>query len=58
MFAKNRIILLDDTFSALDGETERHVFANLLGSNGILRRHGITIVLVSSSGKFALMKPV
>ncbi|TPX11841.1 uncharacterized protein E0L32_007578 [Thyridium curvatum] len=57
VFAKNRIILLDDTFSALDGETERHVFANLLGSNGILRRQGITIVLVSSSDMVVVMGP-
>ncbi|KAJ9155467.1 p-loop containing nucleoside triphosphate hydrolase [Pleurostoma richardsiae] len=51
VFARCEIVLLDDAFSALDGETEHRVFENLLGARGVLRRSGVTVVLVSNNAK-------
>lgn len=51
MFARCDIVLLDDTFSALDGETERKVFANLCGSQGIFEKLKTTVVLISNSSE-------
>ncbi|KAF8205875.1 hypothetical protein K438DRAFT_1963648 [Mycena galopus ATCC 62051] len=44
-YARADLILLDDVFSALDGETEAHVFASLFGPDGMLK--GKTTVLVT-----------
>ncbi|KAK9424055.1 putative ABC transporter [Seiridium unicorne] len=52
LFAACDIILLDDTFSGLDGETEQTVFNNLFAPNGLLRRQGTTAVLVSNSTQY------
>lgn len=51
IFARDEIVLLDDTFSALDGETEDRVFDNLLGPSGLLKRLRATIVLVSNNSE-------
>ncbi|KAJ7759637.1 P-loop containing nucleoside triphosphate hydrolase protein [Mycena metata] len=45
VYARADLVLLDDVFSALDGETEAHVFASLFGPEGMLR--GKTTVLVT-----------
>ncbi|KAJ7224728.1 P-loop containing nucleoside triphosphate hydrolase protein [Mycena haematopus] len=45
VYARADLILLDDVFSALDGETEAHVFASLFGPEGMLK--GKTTVLVT-----------
>ncbi|KAF7344066.1 p-loop containing nucleoside triphosphate hydrolase protein [Mycena venus] len=45
VYARADLVLLDDVFSALDGETEAHVFASLFGPNGMLK--GKTTVLVT-----------
>lgn len=37
----------------MDGETEKAIFENLLGRNGLLRRLKATIVLVSNSSKYS-----
>ena len=52
MFARCDILLLDDTFSGLDGETEQAVFNNIFGPTGLIRRLKTTVVLVSNSCKF------
>ncbi|KAI1772542.1 putative ABC transporter [Hypoxylon cercidicola] len=52
IFARYPIALLDDTFSALDGDTERTVFYNLLGPAGLLRRMGVTVVLATNSSQY------
>ena len=49
MFAPCDIAVLDDCFSALDGETERKTFENLLGLEGLFRIHKTTVVLVTNS---------
>ncbi|KAJ7151958.1 P-loop containing nucleoside triphosphate hydrolase protein [Mycena filopes] len=41
--------LLDDTFSALDAHTARHVFQSLFGSDGLLRGRGV--ILISHSAQ-------
>ncbi|KAF8145129.1 P-loop containing nucleoside triphosphate hydrolase protein [Mycena galopus ATCC 62051] len=45
VYARADLILLDDVFSALDGETEAYVFASLFGPDGMLK--GKTTVLVT-----------
>ncbi|KAJ7359935.1 P-loop containing nucleoside triphosphate hydrolase protein [Mycena albidolilacea] len=45
VYAQADLILLDDVFSALDGETEAHVFVSLFGQDGLLK--GKTTVLVT-----------
>ncbi|KAJ7880551.1 ABC transporter type 1, transmembrane domain-containing protein [Mycena olivaceomarginata] len=37
VYAQADLVLLDDVFSALDGETEAHVFESLFGSEGMLK---------------------
>ncbi|KAJ7364775.1 P-loop containing nucleoside triphosphate hydrolase protein, partial [Mycena albidolilacea] len=45
VYARADLVLLDDVLSALDGETEAHVFASLFGPDGMLK--GKTTVLVT-----------
>ncbi|KAJ7827389.1 P-loop containing nucleoside triphosphate hydrolase protein [Mycena leptocephala] len=45
VYARADLVLLDDVFSALDGETEAHVFSSLFGPDGMLK--GKTTVLVT-----------
>ncbi|CZS88754.1 related to multidrug resistance protein [Rhynchosporium graminicola] len=52
VFARCDIILLDDTFSGLDGETEQTVFDHLLGPKGLMRHLKTTVVLVSNSSQY------
>ncbi|RFU26545.1 hypothetical protein B7463_g9807, partial [Scytalidium lignicola] len=52
VFARCDIVLLDDTFSALDGETEREVFENLCSSQGIFKKLKTTVILVSNSTQY------
>lgn len=40
-------MILDDIFSGLDTITEDHIFSRLLGTNGLLRQLGTTIILVT-----------
>ncbi|KAI9643325.1 hypothetical protein NHQ30_007944 [Ciborinia camelliae] len=54
LFARSDILLLDDTFSGLDGATEQTIFDNLFGPTGLVRRLRTTVVLVSNSCKFSL----
>lgn len=45
VYSRASLVLLDDPFSALDGETASHVFEHLFGPTGLLR--GRTVVLVT-----------
>jgi ABC-type bacteriocin/lantibiotic exporter with double-glycine peptidase domain len=49
LFVRCDVIVLDDFFSALDGETEKNIFDNLFGPGGALRRNDVTTILVSNS---------
>ncbi|KAF2421220.1 putative ABC transporter [Tothia fuscella] len=52
LFAKCDILLLDDTFSGLDGKTERIVFNNLFGLKGFVRRSQSSVVLVCNASQY------
>ncbi|KAK1831127.1 ABC transporter, partial [Podospora conica] len=52
VFARCELVLLDDCFSALDGETETQVFTNLLGPEGLFRKQVRTVILVANSAQF------
>jgi ABC-type bacteriocin/lantibiotic exporter with double-glycine peptidase domain len=50
VYARKDIIFLDDVLSGLDADTENCVFHNLLGQDGLLRKHNTTVLMTSSSG--------
>lgn len=53
VYARYAIIVLDDSFSALDGPTQRQVIANLLGRPaGLLRKLGATVVWISTATQY------
>ncbi|KAI0117845.1 putative ABC transporter [Nemania sp. FL0031] len=52
LFARSDILLLDDTFSGLDGETEQTIFDNLFGFDGLIRRFKTTVLLASNSSQY------
>lgn len=43
LYAQPEILILDDIFSALDKQTEEHIFSSLFGENGLL--YGKTVIL-------------
>lgn len=47
VYSRGDIIVLDDSFSALDNQTELQIVNNLLGLEGILRKLGSTVVWIS-----------
>lgn len=51
LYARCEIVVLDDSFSALDGKTEIRIVENLLGPGGLLRQSGTTVFLITNSGK-------
>ncbi|KAE8153728.1 P-loop containing nucleoside triphosphate hydrolase protein [Aspergillus avenaceus] len=51
IYARPRILVLDDCLSGLDANTEHLVLENLVGVRGFLKEHSITTFLVSSSRK-------
>ncbi|KAF1994323.1 hypothetical protein P154DRAFT_585907 [Amniculicola lignicola CBS 123094] len=51
VYARAPIILLDDSFSALDGKTERTIVENLLGPEGYFKKNATTVVYNTNSGK-------
>jgi ABC-type multidrug transport system ATPase subunit len=55
IYARCDIVILDDSFSALDGKTENRIVENLLGPEGHFRKMGTTVFLITNSGKLALL---
>ncbi|KAJ5832236.1 hypothetical protein N7474_000547, partial [Penicillium riverlandense] len=51
VYARRKIILLDDALSGLDATTENHLFHSLFGHYGLLREIGTSIIVASSSVK-------
>ncbi|KAI0156771.1 putative ABC transporter [Xylariaceae sp. FL1272] len=51
LFSKRDILLLADTFSGLDGDTEQLIFNNIFGPNGFVKRFKTTVVLVTNSAQ-------
>lgn len=51
MYARKDIVILDDVLSSLDAATEDHIFHHLIGTHGLLRSIGSTVIFASSSVK-------
>lgn len=52
LYARCEIVILDDTFRALDGKTEKVIVHNLLGPDGIFRNHGTTAIVITNSAQY------
>ncbi|KAI0401067.1 putative ABC transporter [Xylaria palmicola] len=52
LYARCDILLLDDTFSGLDGETERTIFESLFTASGLTRQLKTSAVLISNSSQY------
>ena len=51
LYARCDIMLLDDSFSALDGKTERQIVDNIIGSEGYFKKAGVTSFIITNSSK-------
>ncbi|KAG2419513.1 hypothetical protein HFD88_004309 [Aspergillus terreus] len=49
VYARAPLVVLDDTLSALDAQTERLVFHRLLSKQGLFQHLGATVILVTHS---------
>jgi ATP-binding cassette subfamily C (CFTR/MRP) protein 1 len=47
LYSRKKALLLDDVFSGLDLSTERIVAQNVLGPDGLCRRHGLTVLMTA-----------
>ena len=54
LYARPEVFLLDDVLSALDKRTEKTIADKLLGSNGLFKKLGATVVLVTHASEFLL----
>ncbi|KAE8142964.1 P-loop containing nucleoside triphosphate hydrolase protein [Aspergillus pseudotamarii] len=52
LYARCEIVILDDIFRALDGKTEEAIVHNLLGPDGIFRKHGTTAIVITNSAQY------
>ncbi|KAI7229242.1 multidrug resistance-like protein [Hortaea werneckii] len=53
LYSRKRPMIFDDVFSALDKRTAKNVFRKVFGTDGLLRRLGLTAVLVTQSAQHA-----
>lgn len=51
VYARKKLLLLDDIFSALDPKTKDKIIARLLGADGLLRKTKSTIVLITHESR-------
>ncbi|KAJ5285818.1 hypothetical protein N7524_001124 [Penicillium chrysogenum] len=51
VYARRKIVILDDALSGLDATTENHIFHSLLGTRGLLKEIESTVIVASSSVK-------
>lgn len=51
VYARRKVIILDDALSGLDATTESHIFHNIFGNMGLLREIGTSVIFASSSVK-------
>ena len=49
LYLQSDMLILDDIFSGLDADTEEHVFRQVFGPDGLLRRRGSTVILCTHS---------
>ncbi|KUL85014.1 hypothetical protein ZTR_07785 [Talaromyces verruculosus] len=47
LYARTQLALFDDVLSALDARTSEHILTHVFGNHGLLRKHGVTVVLVT-----------
>lgn len=47
IYSRHQVVVLDDVFSGLDASSEERIFLRLLGSSGVLRKSGTTVVLAT-----------
>ncbi|KAF3402447.1 Metal resistance protein YCF1 [Talaromyces pinophilus] len=47
LYARTQLALFDDVLSALDARTSEHILKHVFGNHGLLRKHGVTVVLVT-----------
>ncbi|PSR92117.1 P-loop containing nucleoside triphosphate hydrolase protein [Coniella lustricola] len=52
VYTQCRIVVLDDSFCALDGKTEYQVIKNLLGPQGVFRQRNTTVVWISNGAQY------
>ncbi|KAK5123894.1 hypothetical protein LTR85_002090 [Meristemomyces frigidus] len=52
LYARKRLLVVDDALSGLDANTSRQVFSNIFGSNGIYKRYGMTAILATHSVQY------
>ncbi|KAK8149436.1 hypothetical protein G3M48_007029 [Beauveria asiatica] len=55
ILARQDLIILDDTLSALDASTQRHITNNLFGPNGLFKELGTTVVLITHTMQYLLL---
>jgi ATP-binding cassette, subfamily C (CFTR/MRP), member 1 len=58
LYSQKEIALLDDVLSGLDANTEKHIFEEVIGANGLFRRHGVTVVLATNTGMCSTVWPL
>jgi ATP-binding cassette, subfamily C (CFTR/MRP), member 1 len=47
VYARKELVILDDVFSGLDADTEERVFQHLFSAEGLFRKMGTTVLLVT-----------
>lgn len=52
LYARKELVLLDDVLSALDGKTEEMIVQRLFGADGLFRKLGTTVVLVTHASRY------
>jgi ATP-binding cassette, subfamily C (CFTR/MRP), member 1 len=50
VYSRKSVVILDDVFSGMDATTEHLVFNRLLGSEGLLRTNGTTVIIATHAG--------
>lgn len=51
VYARCSLVILDDVLSALDANTARHIVESLIGPNGLFKKLGTTVVLITHASK-------
>ncbi|KAH0429478.1 ABC multidrug transporter [Colletotrichum camelliae] len=49
VYARKPVLVVDDALSGLDASTQNHIWDNVFGQNGLVRRFGTTIILATHS---------
>lgn len=52
IYARNDLAIFDDVLAGLDATTEEHIFSQVFGREGLLRKLGTTVILVTNRSEF------